>query len=236
MYKLNEEMIMKMTYNKKSYFKRIISVTLLLLAFSVLSTALISCKEKIIVNTQAVTSEAIIATVKIPEYERYPEFSAFIKEEIEKDFLDYKKYAEMDYPYSGITSTYRTETEDFSNTKYLNCFIKKYIYAGENIEDEYFITFVLNKKTKQIETLENLSGKKIEEISKYCEKMLISDAKWESDYEYNVISDDIKTGTRPVQRNYRAFVASKKNITIYFAPGQVRSKWFGPQTVTISYK
>ncbi len=230
-------MIMRIIYNnKKSYFKKIISVTLSVLVISVLSTSLISCKEKIIVNTQAIASESLIATIKIPKYERYPEFSNLIKEEIEKDFLEYKKYAEMDYPYSGIISTYRTETEDFSNSKYLNCFIKKYIYAGENIENEYFITFVLNKKTKQIETLEKLSGKKLEEISKYCEKTLLSNAKWESEYEYNVMSDDIKNGTRPVQRNYRAFVAGKKDITIYFAPGQVLSSWFGPQTVTISYK
>lgn len=223
-------------YNKQLFFKHSLSISLLTFFFSVMLTSLISCKETIIVNTQAIASESLIATVKIPEYERYPEFSTFIREEIEKDFLDYKKYAEMDYPYSGITSTYRTETEDYSNSKYLNCFIKKYIYAGENIEDEYFITFVLNKKTKQIETLENLSGRKLDEISKYCEKKLMANQKWESDYEYNVISDDIKNGTLPIQRNYSAFVAGKKEITIHFAPGQVLSKWFGPQSVTISYK
>ena len=219
----------------KSYFKEIIFVALFLLIFSVLSTALISCKEKLLINTETTASNALIATVKTPEYERYPEFSAYIREEINKDFEKYKQYAEMDYPFSKITSTYRTEVEDLSNSKYLNCFIKKYIYAGENIEDEYFITFVFNKKTNQIETLENLSGKKLEEISKYCEKTLLANQKWESDYEYNVMSEDIKNGTRPVQRNYRAFIAGKKDITIHFAPGQVLSSWFGPQSVTIKY-
>ena len=151
----------------------------------------------------------------------YPDLSSTIRKEIEKDFENYKEYAERDFPYSGTTSTYRTETEDFSNSTYLNCFIKKYIYAGENIEDEYFITFVYNKKTKQIETLENLTGKSLEEISNYCERRLLSEEKWESEYERIVMTDDIKNGTRPVARNYKAFVAGKKDITIHFSPGQV---------------
>lgn len=219
--------------NQQSIFKHNLPISLLTFFFSLM---LISCKETIIVNTQAIASESLIATVKIPEYEKYPEFSNYIKEEIEKDFQSYKEYAELDYPYSGITSTYRTETEDFSNSKYLNCFIKKYIYAGENIEDEYFITFVYNKKNKKMETLENLTGKKLEEISNYCEKKLLSAQKWESDYARNVMTEDIKGGTRPIERNYSAFIAGRKVITIHFAPGQVLSKWYGPQKVTIRYK
>ena len=163
-------------------------------------------------------------------------FFLLYEDEIEKDFENYKQYAEMDFPFSNIASTYRTETEDLSNSKYLNCFIRKYIYAGENIEDEYFITFVYNKKTKQIETLENLTGKTLEEISKYCEKALLSEEKWKSEYERIVMTDDIKNGTRPVPRNYKAFVAGKKEITIHFSPGQVLSSWWGAQSVTIPYK
>ncbi|MBO4857059.1 MAG: hypothetical protein J5527_00920 [Treponema sp.] len=220
---------------KKLNLKYFIANSILVLCL-VLSTSLISCKEEIVINEEQITSEALVATVKIPEYVKHPDFSSTIKEEIEKDFENYKEYAEMDFPYSNITSTYRTETEDFSNSKYLNCFVKKYIYAGENIEDEYFITFVYNKKTKKIETLENLTGKSLEEIGKYCERALLAEAKWESEYEKNVMTDDIKNGTRPVPRNYKAFVAGKKEITIHFSSGQVLSNWWGPQKVTIPLK
>ncbi len=209
---------------------------LILFLCLVLSISFISCKEKIEINTEQLESEALVATVKIPEYVKYPDFSSTIREEIEKDFENYKKYAEMDFPFSRITSTYRTEVADYSNSKYLNCFIRKYIYAGENIEDEYFITFVYNKKTKKIETLENLTGKTLEEISKYCEKALLAEEKWESEYEQIIMTDDIKNGTRPVPINYKAFVAGKKEITIHFSPGQVLSSWWGAQKVMIPYK
>lgn len=228
-----------MTNQKKrisTFFIKIFSILKIAILLTLIPSLLTSCKEIIIINTETIDSEALIATVKIPEYKSYPEFSDYIKKEIENDLQDYKKYAEMDFPYSSITSTYRTEAEDFSNSKYLNCFIKKYIYAGENIEDEYFITFVFNKKTKEIETLENLTGKTLSELSKYCKDALMKKQEWESDYEYNVISEDIKNGTRPVQENYNAFIAGNKNITIHFSSGQVLSKWYGPQTVTISYK
>ena len=219
--------------------KKLIRKELLLLplAASIL-TIFASCKENYSLINKDLSTEQIQAKIVLPEYKKYPELNKAISDFIDEDFSQYKSQCESfwesgsHYPYS-----YRTEFQDKSNSYYINAFVTKFIFAGISLEDEYFFTFVYNKKTKKLETLESVTGKSLSEIGKICAKDIKIQVFNETGEKTIPFVDDwIETGTAPREMNYASWTADKDKVTIYFPTGQVLSNYFGSRKVEIPLK
>ena len=209
-----------------------------LITVTIISTAFTSCKEKYSLIEENRSDSVVQAKIVFPEYKKYPDLNEKIRSFIDDDLENYKNECEQfwnagsQYPYS-----YRTTFEDKSNSDYINCFISKYIFSGISTETEYFFTFVYNKKTRKIETIENVSEKSLKEIAKLCEEDIKKQVQKETGEKVDpFIEDWIKTGTSPRDINYTAWTASKNVITVYFKTGQVLTKYFGSRKVTIPLK
>ncbi|MCR5400698.1 MAG: hypothetical protein K6E78_03795, partial [Treponema sp.] len=152
----------------------------------------------------------------------------------EKDFQEYKNFNTS--PDSSLKLTYRTQCEDLSNSSFINLNIHKFIYAGPTIEDEYIISIVFNKKTKEFETIESLSGMEYEEYSKICQEEIFNQLDDISEKDEVFIRDWIKSGTQNMPIYWTAYNADKNYVTILFSQGQVLSNWYGTRSVKIQRK
>ncbi len=194
----------------------------------------ISCKEKISLETNQISESGLEATIKYPVYKKYPEVTERARKTIDEDFNEYKSInVNPDSPY---TMTYRTEIEDVSNGSFVNLNIRKFIFAGPTIEDEYIISIVYNKKTKTFETIESLTGLTYEEYSKLCQEEIFNQLDDISENDAEFIKDWIKSGTQNMPIYWTAYNADKKYVTIQFSPGQVLSNWYGTRSVKLERK
>ena len=194
----------------------------------------ISCRENISFETENFSDSQIEATIQFPVYTKYPQVSKKARETIEKDFQEYKKFNTS--PDSSLKLTYRTQCEDLSNSSFINLNIHKFIYAGPTIEDEYIISIVFNKKTKEFETIESLSGMEYEEYSKICQEEIFNQLDDISENDEVFIRDWIKSGTQNMPIYWTAYNADKNYVTILFSQGQVLSNWYGTRSVKIQRK
>ena len=198
-----------------------------------------SCKnkEKINVSSDQDALPYLTYSIQIPEYTEYQEFSKTIRESLEKDFNEYKTFSKVEYEYDDSDIyTYRTLYEDFSNKDYLNVFIKKYIFCGPSMEDEYYITFCWDKKQNRLVSIEEVTGMTSVQLMDYCRhyiKTHIEDVSaGAKDYVYDCIDSSLNENLN----KYAHFTTTKKSVTIHFAPGDSAPKGYGPQTVVIQRK
>ena len=199
----------------------------------------ISCssKEKIVLHSQKEEIPGLNYSYVIPEYSEYPEFSKLIEETLKKDFEKYKSFAQSELEWGNEdVFTYRTLFEDFSNKEYLNVFIKKYIYCGPSMEDEYFITFCWDKKQNKQVFIDDVTGMTELELMDYCRKYVKSHLEDVSKGAKAFVEDTIDRSLDEDIENYSHFVASKKQVIIHFATGDSVPKGYGPQTVEIIRK
>ena len=208
--------------------KKISILTLLL------TIIFVSCKENISFETEKVSDSQIEASIQFPVYKKYPEISKKAREIIEKDYEDYKKFNTS--PDISFKLSYRTQCEDLSNSSFINLNIHKFIYAGPTIEDEYIISIVYNKKTKEFETIESLTGMEYEEYSKICQEEVFNQLDDISEKDEVFIKDWIKSGTQNMPIYWTAYNADKNYVTILFSQGQVLSNWYGTRSVKIQRK
>lgn len=195
--------------------------------------SLCSCKEKLTIEKEKVSSPELAAEISFPVYEKYPMVTEKAREIIQKDYDDYVEYNVKPLADFGHQLRYRTEIEDKSNSSFINVFIKKYIYAGPTVEDEYFLSVVYNKKTKEFETVESLTGMTREELGPICEEKIFNSLTDLSENSKAFVRDWIHGGTAPTDLNWSGYSADKKEVTIHFCTGQVLSNWYGPQTVVL---
>lgn len=193
-----------------------------------------SCKEKFEVQQIEEKLEYIKSEYEIPVYKNYMEVSEQIKNEIESDYQSYKNEAFADWElFHSDIFTYRNKVEDYSNSRYLNVFVTKYIFAGEGLEDEYIITFTYDKKLKKFVNIQDVTGKSIKEISDYVKKDFYSRYKDLTGYSKQVVEESIEANAVPEESKYAAFIAMKDKTVLYFAPEQIIPKGYGVQAVEI---
>lgn len=213
--------------------------SVVLLFICILLSLFTSCKnkEKIAISSEQDALPYLTYSIQIPEYTEYPELSKTIRENLEKDFNNYKKFAKAEWEYDDSdVFTYRTIFEDFSNKDYLNVFIKKYIFCGPSMEDEYYITFCWDKKQNKLVSIEEVTGMTSVQLMDYCRhyiKTHIEDVSaGAKDYVYDCIDSTLNENLN----KYAHFTTTKNSVTIHFAPGDSAPKGYGPQTVEIKLK
>lgn len=194
----------------------------------------ISCNETFEVQKCEENLEYINAYYEVPFYKNYPDVSEQIKNIIGKDYQNYKQEALEDWEhYHSDVFTYRNKIEDFSNSKYLNIFVTKYIFAGEGLEDEYIITFTYDKKLKKFVDIQDVTGRSVKEISDYVKLDLSSRYNDLKGYSKQVVESSIEENAIPDEKKYTTFIALKDKTVLYFAPEQILPKGYGVQTVEI---
>ena len=198
-----------------------------------------SCKnkEKINISSEAEALPYLTYSIQIPEYTEYPVLSKTIRESLEKDFNNYKKFSKAEWEYDDSdVFTYRTIFEDYSNKDYLNVFIKKYIFCGPSMEDEYYITFCWDKKQKKLVSIEEVTGMTSTELMDLCRQYVKTHLEDVEKKARAYVDDCIDSALDENLKKYSNFVATKNSITIHFAPGDSAPKGYGPQTVEIKLK
>ena len=198
-----------------------------------------SCKnkEKITISSELDALPYLTYSIQIPEYTEYPELSKIVKEGLEKDFIQYKDFASSEWENdNSIVFTYRTIFEDYSNKDYLNVFIKKYIYCGPSMEDEYFITYCWDKKQNRLVSIEELTGMTSVKLMDFCQHYIKTHLKYTDKNARNYVESHMNLVMNEDIKKYSHFVASKKSITLYFATGDSAPKGYGPQAVEIKLK
>lgn len=209
------------------------------LLFCISLALFMSCnrKEKVIVHYEDQEIPGLKYKLQIPEYTEYPELSKIVQEGLENDFTQYKDFATSEWENdNSYTFTYRTIAEDFSNKDYINVFIKKYIYCGPSMEDEYFITYSWDKKQKRLVSIEELTGMTSVKLMDYCQHYIKTHLKYTDKNSRNYVDSHMNLVMNEDIKKYSHFVATKKLITIYFAPGDSAPKGYGPQVVEIKRK
>lgn len=190
------------------------------------------CSVKYSAETQIFEESNVIGTIILPTYKVFPEISDLVKKTILEDFDFYKSnlYKNSDFKFS-----YRTEFIDKSNGKFINAIEKKFVSNGKNIEDEYYFTWCMNRKTRKIETVSSITGKTLDEISELCFDKLISVIPGLSDIQKYEVGDRIRRYITPEEKSFCNFYADKKNVYIYFPAGSALPEYVGTQIVTIKY-
>ena len=215
------------------------SFVLLFLIICISLSLFTSCKNKedINITSEQETLPYLTYNVQIPKYSDYPEFSKNIRENLEKDFQKYKDFAksEMECGSSDVL-TYRTIFEDYSNKNYLNVFIKKYIFCGPSMEDEYYITFCWDKEQKKLLSIEEITGMTSVQLMDFCRQYVKAHLKDVEPKARDFVDSCVDLALDENLKKYSSFVASKKSVTIHFAPGDSAPKGYGPQTVEIKLK
>lgn len=195
------------------------------------------CKHDVQIYTQNISEPGLTAKIQVPLLPDYPELENQIKQAVNKDFENYRKYAQMEYSFNEESvHTYRTELETKETGRYLNLIIRKYLYAGPEVEDEYFITFTYDKRQKRTVTLPELTKKTLQEISNLCYDSFvirIEDFEKLSKGNQKYVLDEIKKGTSPQLENFSSFAVDGKYIYLYFSSGSVLSNYYGSQIIRI---
>ena len=212
------------------------SSAILSLVFCIDLALFTSCKnkEKINVSSESDSLPYLTYSIQIPEYTEYPDFSKAVKESLEKDFSKYKDFAKAEWDYGSTDIlTYRTLFEDYSNKDYLNVFIKKYIFCGPSMEDEYYITFCWDKKQKKLVSIEEVTGMTSTKLMDYCRQYVKTHLEDVDKKARAYVDDCVDSALDENLKKYSNFVAAKKSVTIHFAPGDSAPKGYGPQVVEI---
>ena len=199
--------------------------------------SLFSCcknKEKIVIHTTEEEIDGLKYSIQIPEYTEYPELSEIVKKAVQKDFDSYKVYAVKEWEAAPIDPfTYRTVAEDLSNKKYVNVFIRKYIYCGKNLEDEYYLTFCWDKKRKKRLSIYEATDMSELELSEYCRSSIKKQLEPIVGKDKAYVFDGIDSYLKEDYKLYSNFVLTDDTVTIYFGNGSVTTKGLGAQTVVI---
>ena len=197
---------------------------------------IISCnkRESISIHTKQENLPYLHYSLQIPEYTEYSKLSKIISETLLNDFEKYRDFAQLEWEYDpSDVYTYRTLFEDHSNKDYINVLIKKYIFCGPGIEDEYFITFCWDKKQNKLVTIEDVTGLTSMELMEYSRKYIKAHLKDVDPHSRDKINASIDALLDENLKKYTQFAASKKSATLYFATGDAAPKGFGPQEVII---
>lgn len=215
------------------------SFVLLFLIICISLSLFTSCKnkERINISSEVNALPYLTYSIQIPDYTEYPEFSKTIRESLEKDFDKYKSFAKAEWEYDDSDIfTYRTIFEDYSNKDYLNVFIRKYIFCGPSMEDEFYITFCWDKKQKKIVSIEEVTGLTSTKLMDYCRQYVRTHLKDVEPRARDFVDSCVDQALNEDIKKYSNFVAKKKSVTIHFAPDGSAPKGYGPQTVEIKLK
>lgn len=208
----------------------------------IISVLFVSCiifsscknKEKIIIQNQSGSIPGLNYDLNIPEYPEYEELSKKVADFFQKDFERYKDFATVEWEASQEdTFSYRTVALDYSDKDYVNVFVKKYLYCGPGIEDEYYLTFCWDKKAKKLLTVSEVTGMNEFELCELCRKEVKNNLK-KSDLGANEMSYMwVDSSIYENPSVFSSFTVTKTAVTIYFAPGSAAPKGYGMQTVVI---
>lgn len=199
----------------------------------------IGCKNNFNVTTVEFQSDDYKISLELPEYKSNSVFSNYINACLTKDMEAYKAFAEEENKYNRTAGfdtelfTYRTSVQDFSNSQYLNVLVRKYIYSGPNMEDEYLLSFNYDKKSKKIISIFDVYNESENKLKNTCIDMLKNQHTGLSDYDKTIIYDCIDLSFNIKRNLFESFILDKNNITIFFAPDLVVPKGYGEQKVVI---
>lgn len=206
----------------------------LVLIFSLLLFSSCNKKENISINLEQENLPYLQYSLQLPEYPDYPDLSEKINTMLRTDFENYKDFAQLEWEYDpSDIYTYRTLFEDHSNKDYINILIRKFIYCGPGMEDDYFITFCWDKRLNKLVTIEEVTGFTSIELMEYCRKYVKSNLKDVEPQSRNYVDSYIDHELNENLNNYSHFTTSKKTVTIYFASGNSAPKGFGPQEIIL---
>mgnify|MGYP003299285143 CR=1 FL=1 len=198
------------------------------------SLCICSCNSDFDIIYSNINIPGLDASLQIPVYNKYNEFSEYVNNQLTKDFEKYKGYALTEWElYQEDTLTYRTVFKDLSTARYINVFISKFIYCGPEMEDEYYITFSYDKKNKKILDITDCTKMDTETLSLCCkDKLKKNITKIVRDKEYvEFLNSCVESKLTTQIKNYSAFSIQNKKVKIYFAPGDIFPKKYGGQIV-----
>ena len=104
------------------------------------------------------------------------------------------------------------------------------------MEDEYYITFCWDKKQNRLVSIEEVTGMTSVQLMDYCRQYVKTHLEDVEKKARTYVDDCIDSALNENLKKYSNFVASKKSVTIHFAPGDSAPKGYGPQSVEIKLK
>lgn len=178
-----------------------------------------------------------------PEFDDYAELNTIVKNTILSNYKTFKNAAENDFNEikkergsdNAPVFEYKTEISVSDNAKYISVLIQTYTYTGGAHGNTNFITYTMNKQSRKLANITEVSNLSYVQLSKYCNKTLVERFSKDKEYSKNnkEMQEWINEGTFPTPDNYEIFTVNNNILSVYFEEYTVAPYAYGPQCIEI---
>ena len=172
---------------------------------------------------------AIETRISYPQFDAVPELSAQIAQYVQRTYPPFKADAQkfnLDYADSALQYQFLVSSTITEDDTFIAVLLNTYTYSAGAHGSTELTSFVWNKKTGSLQTIEQASGLSYAHIAQQCraelrKRSISSDEQW------------IMQGTQPDAEHFGTFTIHNKRLTVYFAEYQVAPYAAGIQSVSI---